>query len=152
MNAHRCPTCGAVPPLWSKPRIIEAMRAWAGRHGKPPTSYQWAMATRAHPHAGTVTQMFGTWGAGLEAAGLIEVDRRKLPEWDRDGVIRALRAWTSEHGSPPRAKDWCRAGDGHPSDAVVRFRFGSWNAGLIAAGLPLRRERQPRIHRPLAAA
>lgn len=57
------------------------------------------------------------------------------PVWDRRRVVDALRAWTDQHGRPPRRRDWMSSGPGHPQGGVVYRLFGSWPAALIAAGL-----------------
>jgi LAGLIDADG endonuclease/Homing endonuclease associated repeat len=67
--------------------------------------------------------------------------------WQRERILGAIQAWTSEAGSPPTCASWDHAGvdrDKYPtSHAVTRF-FGSWNAALLAADvLPNRRQRWP---------
>jgi hypothetical protein len=74
--------------------------------------------------------------------------------WDRSSILRALREWVGETGSPPRRMDWCgeraeRAGAAQrkwmgehprwPSSSCVTGHFGSWSAALEAADLPARR-------------
>ncbi|MDA0172958.1 hypothetical protein OJ998_27905 [Solirubrobacter taibaiensis] len=66
--------------------------------------------------------------------------------WTCADVLAALRAWTGEHGAPPRYREWTpsREQPGRweaesprwPSAAVVAALFGSWNAALVAAGAP----------------
>jgi hypothetical protein len=69
----------------------------------------------------------------------------------RAWVVERLRAWTDETGTPPRATDWSCAMDGTesrwereyamwPTIPTVQRAFGSWNAGLAAAGLELHRQ------------
>lgn len=62
-------------------------------------------------------------------------------------VLEALRTWAAEHGQPPRAADW--TSDGRvpgrwPAPSAVQRLFGSWNAALVAAGLPTRGQGRPR--------
>lgn len=62
--------------------------------------------------------------------------------WTRPRIIEAIQAWNVEHGRPPRAREWTTAGLNHPGNFQVRERFGSWNAGIAAAGfrpIPWRR-------------
>lgn len=68
--------------------------------------------------------------------------------WTPEAVIAAIRDWADEHGGvPPCSIDWhpshpqgtaeqlAEYATGRwPSDRTVRAVFGSWNAGLIAAG------------------
>lgn len=57
------------------------------------------------------------------------------PTWHRPQVIRLLQEDAARLGRSPTVRDWKRAKDGHPADGVVRRMFGSWAAGLAAAGL-----------------
>src|SRR5690349_19162983 len=77
--------------------------------------------------------------------------------WTRERIVDALQDWTRLTGSPPRSYEWAPAsarvlgresplsrlwGASHPrwpSTATVVRHFGTWNGGLSAAGLPLRR-------------
>lgn len=59
------------------------------------------------------------------------------PDW---AVIRAMIAWNEKHGRPPRRWEWDKGADKtHPNSTTVLTRFGSWNAALEAAGLPIAR-------------
>ena len=54
--------------------------------------------------------------------------------------VAALRAFAKESGRPPRAIDFGRPSRvGAPNQQRVRQIFGSWNAALAAAGLPIGR-------------
>lgn len=69
--------------------------------------------------------------------------------WSRESVRQAIRAWTEEHGVPPRYRDWTpsRSAPGRweaesprwPSAAAVcelyRERPEAWNAALADAGV-----------------
>lgn len=78
-------------------------------------------------------------------------------KWSADNITAAIRDWVERYGEPPKAREWAVTG-GRVSDperaAVIRERwndrawphtsevqrrFGSWNAGLAAAGVPTRR-------------
>jgi hypothetical protein len=131
----RCPTCGAMPSLWTRQLIIQSLHAWTGKHGRPPSSYEWRRGSRTHPQYVTVSRSFGSWDAALEAAGLVSVIRRKRPDWTRDTVIRAVRAWHREHGRAPSMNDWSSGSEDWPSRHVVASRFGSWNLAIAAAGI-----------------
>lgn len=71
--------------------------------------------------------------------------------WTRELLIGRIQEWAERYGSPPAAPDWsptrarrlndeARAerferADGYwPSFETVRRLFGSWNAGMAAAG------------------
>ena len=74
-----CKRChpGAIARRWTRERVREAMRAWHGRYGAAPSSYDWS---RKHarrrggealkrleagdwPPPSTVTDLFGSWAA-----------------------------------------------------------------------------------------
>ena len=66
--------------------------------------------------------------------------------WTADAIIEALQAWTREHGMSPGAETWRAAkveGADVPTVNHVQYRFGSWNAGLAAAGLAPRPTGRP---------
>ena len=74
--------------------------------------------------------------------------------WTDEAILRALRDWTAEVGSPPRRQDWCgenppqasaaqrkwmREHPYWPSSSCVASHFGSWSRALQTADLPARR-------------
>jgi hypothetical protein len=123
---------------WDDAEIIGALQAWADVHGHSPASADWARSSAIYPAAPTVRHHFGTFNGGVRAAGLEPEPRRppgRYGAWDDLDVIRALQAWTSEYGRPPTWADWLRAAPQHPSVTTVRAHFGTWAAGLAAAGL-----------------
>lgn len=64
--------------------------------------------------------------------------------WTRERIVEALDEWADAHGSPPSMFEWRRSGDSHPPASVVQERFGSWRAGLAAAGMTPRPSRPRR--------
>jgi len=69
------------PPYWTRDRIVAAIQRWARRTGKPPTRVAWEQPLRGllsaegpvepkhRPSAATVVKVFGSWSAGIAAAG-----------------------------------------------------------------------------------
>jgi DNA-binding CsgD family transcriptional regulator len=59
--------------------------------------------------------------------------------WTCEAILCAINEWAEEHGGiPPAACEWMAPAvkrGPYPSVNHVRNRFGSWNAGIIAAGL-----------------
>jgi DNA invertase Pin-like site-specific DNA recombinase len=55
---------------WSDHQVIDALRKWSARHGRPPKWHEWRTATPNRPCCQTVCRHFGGWPAGLTAAGL----------------------------------------------------------------------------------
>jgi hypothetical protein len=87
----------------------------------------------------------------VRAGGVAREVRAVDPgSWDRAAIIAALRDWTALVGRAPRAQEWSSSGRGPgaarwraqhprwPSASTVVHHFGSWSAGLQAAGLPTR--------------
>jgi hypothetical protein len=114
---------------WTDDQVIRALQSWANRHGRAPRWQEWMRAGPGRPCNTTVVTHFGSWRAALAAARL---DWRP---WSNDALICSLQRWTEERGRPPKAHEWDRAGPGRNSTTAVCLRFGSWRAGLAAAGL-----------------
>jgi hypothetical protein len=90
-SSSRCPACAAVArTFWTRDLIIEKICEWAERYGRPPSAIDWDTSTcRRHPdmteatkqrkldrfeegnwpYTGYVAVRFGSWAAGLRAAG-----------------------------------------------------------------------------------
>jgi hypothetical protein len=112
--------------------LITALRREADRLGRPPTQREWATGSQHRPNASTVARAFGSWAAGLRAAGL---EPPPAGRWNDGEIVEALREWAARHHRPPLSSDWRHATPDHPSAALARRRFGSWRAALDAAGL-----------------
>lgn len=122
--------------LWADEEILAAIRDWHRRYGRAPRKHEWDAYRRGrklHPNAMTVKKRFGSWNAGLEAAGLV-VNRPGGRHWSKEAMIAALRADAEARGRPPTAKEWKRAGPDHPSNACAYNVFGSWRKFMAAAG------------------
>ncbi len=79
----------------------------------------------------TVRERFGTWSAGVEAAGLEPLGRDRVT---RQECVRALRKMAGDLGRRPRAREASEF-DYAPSHGTMVDRFGTWNAALEAAGI-----------------
>lgn len=67
-----------------------------------------------------------------------------MERWSRAAMIAALREDYARLGRAPTADgDWKYADPDRPTGCTVRRRFGSWNAALVEAGLPLNRPGKP---------
>jgi hypothetical protein len=132
-GAERCPPCAARharPPERTRAEVIEAIRSWTAETGRPPRQADWPSVNGARwPSYMTVTTHFGTWRAGLEAAGF-RANRRL---WSSEEIVEALRRYTREHGRPPRQQDLVYGATGMPAPHTIRRRFGSYAAALEAA-------------------
>jgi DNA-binding XRE family transcriptional regulator len=102
---------------WSKESILTSMRDWNELYGEPPSMAQWSPTTLRDrgrpeeienylsgnwPSAGTVRNHFGSWLAGLTAAGFEPkpaggaatpaVGERDLPEWTGWQLVHGFRS------------------------------------------------------------
>lgn len=129
---------------WSQPTVVYAFELWHRRHLRAPTAKEWSRAGGDHPSMATVRRVFGSWNAGVRAAGLRargQGEKRPAPgrgRWTEEAIANAIRRWHAEHGRPPLLEDWRRGGRDHPSATTVQRRFGSWNAAIEAAGFASR--------------
>lgn len=79
------------------------------------------------------------------------------PRWTREAILDALRDWGEESGGiPPREVDSHPGAEGHgrlPYWGTVASHFGTWNAGLLAAGYEaLHCDRRPETQDAIVAA
>jgi hypothetical protein len=74
------------------------------------------------------------------------IDSYGSGHWTAERVVAAIRRDTRRRGRPPREKEWRRAARPYkfgtspperPTSMRVRDLFGSWVAGLVAAGVGL---------------
>lgn len=70
--------------------------------------------------------------------GLIRADRNKALAYTRDEIVAAFQRFAESHGRAPKVVDFQGKGMSPSADTVYR-RFPSWDAALLAAGLPARR-------------
>lgn len=121
---------------WTKEEILAAIREHVTRVGSPPSKSAWEYGAEGRPSARTVRMAFGSFTAGVRAAGFEPAQRT----WSADRVARAFASYEAEHGRPPTTGDWRKAGPHNPSAATVFKRFPSW-AGAIEAGRGLAGQR-----------
>ncbi len=109
-----------------------ALRGVAAELGRAPTRADLAGRPGEWPTPQTVEFHFGTFHAGMAAAGFPAVSRRS---WSQEEIVAFFQAFAAEHGHPPSSRDLGKASDGtRPSSARVYSAFGSWRAALAAAG------------------
>lgn len=90
----RCRACCSV---WTEAAIIDAICRWAAGHdGVPPRSLDWCPPVPpGYPSAETVSRVFGTFNAGVRAAGFKPrrtCDRHRYDALDLDALAKRLRA------------------------------------------------------------
>jgi DNA invertase Pin-like site-specific DNA recombinase len=125
---------------WPQAEILGALQAWADKHGRSPRFSDWRQSGPFHPSSLTVRKKFGTWPDALRQAGLTPTFPIKVPRnyaWDERAMVRALQDWVDDHGRPPTFRAWRQATPDRPCGETIRVHFGSFRAGLMAAGLVL---------------
>jgi hypothetical protein len=121
------------PYAYTDEEVLKALRADADRLGRAPTREEWSHRPLDVPGVGAVQTHFGSWNAGLRAARL-EVNK-EYGKWTLELAIAALRRDAKRRGRSPTSEEWSTARRSRPHSATVEKLFGSWNAGLRAAGL-----------------
>lgn len=158
-SSPRCPECAAIDArTWTVESIIGAISEFAERYGHAPTVVDFSPAharqvagkvsaakrqryldaaerfehDRCWPAAATVVERFGSFAAGIAAAG--EAANPRQPRWNRDLIVERVKAWVEIHGRPPTTSDWNAAESEWPSDSTCYYHFGSFGAAIRAAG------------------
>jgi hypothetical protein len=127
------------PFAYTDEEVLRALRADAERLGRAPLRDEWLHRPLDVPGVGAVQTHFGSWNAGLRAAGL-EVNK-EYGKWTRELAIAALRRDAKRRGRSPTSEEWGTSRRTRPHSGTVEKLFGSWNAGLRAAGLEPNHER-----------
>ncbi|KIU04516.1 homing endonuclease associated repeat-containing protein [Bacillus subtilis] len=110
--------------------LIKILQQKAKELGRPPK-------TREVKQAGSIIKHFGSFSKGLEAAGLSS--NRKTPDksYTEKELIAIIQQKTRELGRPPRSTELKQ------TSTIIRY-FGSFNAGLKAAGSDLNKTKSRR--------
>lgn len=85
---------------------------------------------------GGETKYSGKGGEGVSRV-CIKCAPDEYRKWDEAAIISAMRRWEATHGRQPVSRDWLISSPdnfGYPDVTVVQNVFGSWNAGIEAAG------------------
>ena len=121
-----------VPPAqkrgWTKEELIAELKRVAKLLGHAPT--QLAFDEHASMSCGTVAYNFGTYNKGLKVAGLEPNYRRDI---SKSECITELQRVAKKLGHSLTMAGFNK--EGSISAGTIQSSFGSWNAGLSAAGL-----------------
>lgn len=125
---------GRAPHLWDEAAVLAAIRDWTEKHGKPPSYHAWDRSGPDWPTASTVRHMFGSWRAGLAAAGVPTRNyRRTVPrKYSDEAILESIREAFAAGECTSRP---FMAGTRRPYLAVIISRFGSWNQAVALAGV-----------------
>ncbi len=126
---------------YSNERILEELRAAAGRLGRSPTMREFEADEQVSIHPQTVIERFGSWNAAKRQAGL--VPRRFAT---REELLSLLRELGGRLGRVPTARDLDEHRFSLPSKSLYWHTFGSLRNALREAGfdVPVGEERLAR--------
>jgi hypothetical protein len=122
------------PVEWTAANVVAAAHAWRRYRGRWPIASDWHVGTTENPSFSTVKRLFGGWLAFSVACGF---ESRHRKDWTRAQVVDAFKRYAREEGrSPSTAVLNRRARPNYcPCTMTVKKLFGSFPAGLAAAGL-----------------
>jgi hypothetical protein len=120
---------GVNKPSWTPEEILVALRAYVEKFDRTPAKQELEWPPTGFPSSRTIRRHFGSFTAGLRAAGLEPREKR----WDEEAIIEAMREFERETDFWPRSSDWAAACEDWPSASTVYNRFGSWQAALDIA-------------------
>lgn len=81
---------------WTRDTVAEAIRAWHRQHGRAPTADDWRDKLTGCPTHSVVTNLFGSWAAAREYAGVPAPPRRRRQARPRREIARELRRLADE--------------------------------------------------------
>lgn len=86
-----------------------------------------------------VRREFGAWNEMIREAGFEGRDpwaprSSVTARWGRDEIVQAVYEFRFKHGRLPRWRDWLVVSDEWPPSWRVQRVFGSFSAGIAAAG------------------
>jgi hypothetical protein len=122
--------CRVAPSMqgWTDQRILDALRRWAQRCGRPP-SYEECDQDPRLPCVSTLTCRFGTYRDALRAAGLkSKREGQRLRPWTDSELAEALQKFFEDHGRYPGSADLRHGGPALPSECTVQRRLGTVNS------------------------
>jgi len=142
VNMHRhetevCRTCSIEQRrYWTRERIIASMHEWEAEYGHQPSARNWLIdnAGTQYPSCTVVQKIFGSWSAGIKAAGFTPLPSGTPQKWSDEEILEAIRDHARMHGEFPRLNEWKHRAEHRPTQACVAQRFGTWNTAIAAAG------------------
>jgi hypothetical protein len=123
----------AALPIWTGDSSLEALRAFARVHGRPPTSADLELHA-ALPGPGVLLRLHGSVRQARELAGVGQPPAGRRPRRTEEEAIAAINEAAGVLGHAPSEREYTALGLS-PSAASVRARLGSWQAALVAAGV-----------------
>lgn len=133
---------------YTKEMLIGQLKRLAETLERAPMQEDLAMAAKLGTCASVETfrKYFGAFNAALEAAGIPVTFGKRIPEKEYADMIDQLQKLAAKIGHTPRKTDLAEAAKGGECSSPHAYlkKFGSLNAALKAAGLPLRMKQTSR--------
>jgi hypothetical protein len=118
---------------YDRETLLEMLRELVAELGRPPVCRE--LSQLGLPCDATYAKHFGSWAAALAEIGL---EPKGNTRYGRDELLDVLRDLDVELGHPPSQAE-LREREVLPHPSTYKYRFGSWNKALEAAGLTPRR-------------
>jgi hypothetical protein len=118
---------------YDRETLLEMLREAIAELGRTPVGRE--LAELGLPWAATYAKHFGSWAAALAELGL---EPKGNTRYGRDELLDVLRDLDVELGHAPSQAE-LRERERLPHPSTYKYRFGSWNKALEAAGLTPRR-------------
>jgi hypothetical protein len=119
---------------YDRETLLEMLRELVAKLGRTPVCRE--LSQLGLPWAQTYANHFGSWTAALAELGL--EPKVGNTRYERDELLAVLRDLDRELGHAPSQAE-LRKREGLPHPSTYKYRFGSWNKALEAAGLTPRR-------------
>lgn len=133
---------GAARPARTREQLIEELKDGAAELGHTPTSDEWGAMRGSRASEATVRKAFGSWPAGLEAAGLRPPDAKRR-SWTQDEVLDSIETFVGQKGEIPSRASWEAWTAERPAYDTVVDVCGSWSRALALSGYPARKAGRP---------
>lgn len=127
---YRPISTAVVPHKVPRDEIIDAIQSLADKKGRAPCAAE--MIEEGEIWPSLIRRRFGSYDAGVRAAGLEPYHPKQAEKATDEEVLKAVRDLATELGHPPTVDEM--EAHGACSASLVEARFGSWNRGLICAG------------------
>lgn len=143
---NTCQGCGAeLPPN----KAVGRKRKWCSNRCRKQTLYTGTCIDCGGPTGYSGTSVPRDRCVPCAGVHIRETGSKKV--WPRPALIAAIQGWAEVYGEPPATPDWCphharllkdeerarrfEEGEGAwPTFMTVVREFGTWNAGIAAAG------------------
>jgi hypothetical protein len=122
-----------MPKKWTEVLIAESIQKFYEKNNRAPVTKDF-LKNKEYPSFVTVINYYGSWNNALLASN---VGTNNYPDCTKEGIIAAIQLFYLENNVIPIKNDFLK-NNKYPSSSSVITTFGSWNAAIEAAGLPIK--------------